>query len=80
MISRPVLISNKTPWQNLNEKQAGWEVDITTENCLVNYIEEATMWTQQEFEGYCKGAWQVANEYISNPQLIEDYNKLFNEY
>ena len=78
-IGRPVLISNKTPWLNLNEKQAGWEVDITRESCLVNYIEEAAMWTQQEFDAYCMGAWLVANNYISNPKLIEDYNKLFNE-
>ena len=54
MIGRPVLISNKTPWLKLNQKQAGWEVDITTQNCLVTYIEQAAMWQQQEFDIYCK--------------------------
>jgi len=79
MIGRPVLISNKTPWLNLNQIKAGWDVDLTKQNCLLNEIEEAANWTQQEFEQYCKGAWQVAHQYISNPKLIEDYNKLFNE-
>jgi glycosyltransferase involved in cell wall biosynthesis len=78
MIGRPVLISNKTPWLNLNKKQAGWEVDITTENCLASYIEQAAMWQQQEFEAYCKRAWQIANEYIGNPKLVEDYYPMFN--
>lgn len=79
MIGRPVLISNKTPWLNLNQIKAGWDVDLTKQNCLLNEIEEAANWTQKEFEEYCKGAWQVAHQYISNPKLIEDYNKLFNE-
>lgn len=79
MIGRPVLISNKTPWLNLNEIKAGWDVDLTKKNCLLNEIEEAANWTQQQFDEYCKGAWQVAHQYISNPKLIEDYNKLFNE-
>lgn len=79
MIGRPVLISNKTPWLNLNTKQAGWDVDITNPNCLMQYIGIAANWTQQEFDAYCKGAWQIAHNYISNPKLIQDYNILFNE-
>lgn len=79
MIGRPVLISNKTPWLNLNEKKAGWDVDLTKENCLVNFIEQAASWQQHEFDEYCNGAWQVAHNYISNPKLIADYNILFNE-
>ncbi|MFY7963874.1 MAG: glycosyltransferase, partial [Chitinophagaceae bacterium] len=77
MIGRPVLISNKTPWLNLNKNKVGWDVDLTKENCLLNEIEEAASWTQQEFEAYCKGSWRVASDYISNTNLIADYNKLF---
>lgn len=77
MIGRPVLISNKTPWLNLNKNKVGWDIDLTKENCLLNEIEEAANWTQQEFDEYCKGAWQVASNYISNPNLIADYNQIF---
>jgi glycosyltransferase involved in cell wall biosynthesis len=77
MIGRPVLISNKTPWLNLNEKKAGWEVDIIEQNSFVPFIKEAANWQQQAFDEYCKGAWQVANDYINNPNLVSDYNKLF---
>lgn len=77
MIGRPVLISNKTPWLNLNNLKAGWDVDLTKENCLLQYIEEAASWNQNEFDEYCKGSWLVAKNYLSNPNLIADYNSLF---
>jgi glycosyltransferase involved in cell wall biosynthesis len=77
MIGRPVLISNKTPWLNLKEKKAGWEVDIVPPNSFVAFIEEAANWQQQEFDDYCKGAWQVAKDYINNPKLVSDYNQIF---
>jgi hypothetical protein len=77
MIGRPILISNKTPWLDLNEKNAGWDVDIIQPNSFVPFIEEAANWQQQTFDEYCKGAWQVANDYINNPKLVSDYNQIF---
>lgn len=77
MIGRPVLISNKTPWLNLNKKNAGWDVDISEENCLANYLNQAVHWNQEEFNKNCNGAWQIANTYINNPSLISDYNLIF---
>jgi glycosyltransferase involved in cell wall biosynthesis len=77
MIGRPVLISNKTPWLNLNEKNAGWDVDIIQSNSFVPFLEEAANWQQQTFDEYCKGAWLVANEYINNPKLVSTYYPMF---
>lgn len=77
MIGRPVLISNKTPWLNLNQIKAGWDVDLTKENCLLQCIEEAANWNQTDFDRYCNGSWLVAKNYLSNPNLIADYTNLF---
>lgn len=77
LIGRPVLISNKTPWLELQSKQAGWDVDIEPADCLKDYIECAANWTQDEFDTHCKGAWEIANNYIHNPNLITDYNQMF---
>jgi len=77
MAGRPVLISDKTPWLNLKQKAAGWDVDIVKENSFVPFIEEAANWQQNEFEVYCKGAWQVANDYINNPKLVSEYYPMF---
>jgi len=78
MIGRPVLISNKTPWLDLNEKNAGWDVDIIQQNSFVPFLEEAASWQQQAFDEYCNGAWQIANEYIKNPKLVSTYYPMFN--
>ena len=78
MIGRPVLISNKTPWLNLNKKNAGWEINIIEQNSFVEFIEEAANWQQHTFDTYCKGAWQVANEYINNLTLVSNYYSIFN--
>ena len=77
MIGRPVLISNKTPWLSLNEKKAGWEVDIVQKNSFVPFIDEAAKWQQHTFNDYCDGAWHVANEYINNPKLVSTYYPMF---
>ena len=76
---RPVLISNQTPWVQLQEKNTGWDVDIENGIALTAPIEQAAAWSQDEFNTYCKASWQLANEYINNPQLTNGYNELFGE-
>ena len=63
---------------NLQVSKAGWEVDIIQQNSFIPFIEEAANWQQQAFDEYCKGAWQVANEYINNPELVSTYYPMFN--
>jgi glycosyltransferase involved in cell wall biosynthesis len=77
MIGRPVLISNKTPWLNLNTKKAGWDVNIIEQNSFETFIEEAANWQQNTFNAYCNGAWKVANDYIKNPTLVSTYFPIF---
>jgi len=75
---RPVLISDQTPWLNLNIKKAGWEIKLNSKDCLVPFIEEATEWDQIQFDIYCKGSWYIAHDFLNNPTIISDYNLLFN--
>ena len=76
---RPVLISTKTPWLNLQYSNTGWDVDIENDNALIEPIKKALAWSQDEFNTYCKASWQLANEYINNPQLTNGSNELFCE-
>ena len=75
---RPVLISNKTPWLNLQDSKVGWDVEIENDNALVEPIKKALAWNQEEFNTYCKASWQLANEYINNPKLVSTYYPMFN--
>ena len=78
LIGRPVLISDQTPWLDLNNKNAGWDINLNQINPLFPFIEKSSNWNQEHFNLLCEGAWSIAHEYISNPNLISDYNHLFN--
>jgi glycosyltransferase involved in cell wall biosynthesis len=74
---RPVLISDQTPWLNLASKNAGWDLPLDQPALFVNSIEEAAAWDQNSFDEWAHGAWQYAREFISNPDLHNQYLELF---
>jgi glycosyltransferase involved in cell wall biosynthesis len=74
---RPVLISDKTPWQGLREKNAGWDLSLSDPELFTKAVEDASAWTQKEFDAFANGAWNVAHDFISNPALVENYKLLF---
>lgn len=77
LAGRPVLISNQTPWLNLQTKGVGWDISLDDSDGFVNAIVEAAMWDQAKFNIYAKATWEYANTFISNPSLKEQYKKLF---
>jgi glycosyltransferase involved in cell wall biosynthesis len=74
---RPVLISDQTPWQNLQDEQAGWSLPLSEPDKFSKAIEEAAQWDQQTFNHYCEQSWNYAKAFTSNPQLISPYYQLF---
>jgi glycosyltransferase involved in cell wall biosynthesis len=74
---RPVLISDQTPWQNLQDEQAGWSLPLREPDKFSKAIEEAAQWDQQTFNHYCEQSWNYAKAFTSNPQLISPYYQLF---
>jgi hypothetical protein len=76
---RPVLISDKTPWQGLADKQAGWDVPLNSEDAFIAAVQQAATMEQEEFNTWCMGAWQLAAGFIQQSDLKRAYLKLFNE-
>lgn len=74
---RPVLISDQTPWQNLQDQQIGWSLSLNHAEKFTHAIEEAAFWNQETFNRYCENAWKYANIFTSNPQLLSPYYQLF---
>jgi glycosyltransferase involved in cell wall biosynthesis len=74
---RPVLISDQTPWLQLNKEKAGWDLPLSNPDFFVDAIETAAAWNQEQFDEYAKGAWQYAHNFITNPNLIGEYHQLF---
>jgi glycosyltransferase involved in cell wall biosynthesis len=74
---RPVLISDQTPWRNLQEHHAGWDLPLTDEKAFVQVLQEVTSMDDEAFQRLSAGAWQYAKHFTENSNLKEKYKELF---
>jgi len=77
LAGRPVLISDQTPWLNLEAHQIGWDLPLNNPKNFTNAIETAAAWDQGEFNVWALSAWQYAKKFIDNPALKNQYLQLF---
>lgn len=74
---RPVITSNFTPWDNLKEKNAGWNLDITNTSESIIQLNKIKEFNQAEYSNFCTGAYQMAKEYYSQSINLSNYKKIF---
>ena len=74
---RPVITSYFTPWNQLADKNAGWNVDISDETGIATLISAVCDMDQSLYDVFCSGAYSQANEYYQNGFDIGSYKKLF---
>ena len=75
-VGRPVITSNFTPWNNLKEKMAGWNIDIQ-ETEIRNAIRELNGLKAVELAQYYEGAHRMAAEYFFASDFETNYKTLF---
>ena len=73
----PVLISDQTIWKNLAEKNAGWDIALKNENEIIDAINKACTWSQEEFNLYSKGALTFAQQIFDDKEGVEQNKNLF---
>jgi glycosyltransferase involved in cell wall biosynthesis len=66
----PVLISNQTPWQNLEQNQAGWDLPLHREDLFQRALSVAVDMDQARFDQWSSGARRVGGAEL-NPDAIE---------
>ncbi|MEZ4918233.1 MAG: glycosyltransferase [Saprospiraceae bacterium] len=77
LAGRPVLISDQTPWTNLEEKGIGLSLPLNNIDAFTQAIETFAVMDQEAFDLYAKRAWQFADEYVNDPELVQGYQKMF---
>jgi glycosyltransferase involved in cell wall biosynthesis len=77
LAGRPVLISDQTPWLRLEDKHAGWDLPLADPDVFTRAVEQAAAWDQEKFDGWARCSWQYARNFMQNPELQEQYLKLF---
>lgn len=73
---RPVMISDRTPWRNLQGKKIGWDLPLSNPIGYLNALQEAFSWDQNEFAMYSQNAKNFADS-IDNLATLEKYKTLF---
>lgn len=76
-VGTPVIISHFTPWNNLQEKNAGWNVHINHQQEICTLVNDLSKLDKTEWQHYCNGAWQLANDYYNSSDYTTNYTNLF---
>jgi glycosyltransferase involved in cell wall biosynthesis len=73
----PLLISDRTPWKNLKEQQAGWDLSLEDRASFVRAIRALENAEQQVFEKWSIGAFALGRRYLNDPVTVEQSIALF---
>lgn len=74
----PVITSNFTPWNNLEQQEAGWNVDINNQNSIKNLLNQLSTKSAEDWVKYNTNALSIADKYYyEESNFIESYKKLF---
>ena len=74
---RPVLISDQTPWRNLQEYYAGWDLSLSDEAAFVRVLQQVAAMDDEAYQQWSTGAWQYAKNFTESSDLKEKYKELF---
>ncbi len=83
MAGRPVIISDRTPWKNLEMIQnskfngIGWDLPLEKPGRFAEVIEYCAAMGQEEYDAMSRNAYQYAQQVIEDSSVIEATRKLF---
>jgi glycosyltransferase involved in cell wall biosynthesis len=77
MAGVPVIISENTPWRDLKEKNAGWDISLDRIDKFQEQIQVCLHMAQDEYNLISQSAFQLAKEFTSNENLLTNYKKMF---
>ena len=75
----PVLISDQTPWRDLEAQGIGWDLPLDHKSAFVQAIEEAQAMSADDFAEFRQRVLAWAKQKFENPEAIEA-NKAMFEY
>jgi glycosyltransferase involved in cell wall biosynthesis len=73
----PVMISDQTPWRNLEQMKVGWDYPLQMKEKFVNAITQAAGWDQQQYNEWSESSYSYARDYIKELGALAKYRQLF---
>lgn len=76
-LGKPVLISDQTPWKNLEAAGAGWDLPLGKPELFRQAIEKAAALGQEEYADLCRSTRRYVEAFLSGSELKRGYLELF---
>ena len=75
----PVIISDQTPWRNLENRKLGFDIALTDKGKFVQAIEVLAKYNQEDYASWSKAAYDFGSEYLNNPEILKQNLNLFKD-
>jgi glycosyltransferase involved in cell wall biosynthesis len=76
-VGRPLLISDRTPWKDLDSKQAGWDIPLDKPERFEKVLQELLEMGSKHFERLSTGAFAVGQRSLGDPTGRDGYRRMF---
>lgn len=73
----PVIISDRTPWRDLEAQKAGFDISLDAKSAMIAAIEKIAEMNQNTFALWSQNAQKLASAHLNNSTDIEANRKLF---
>ena len=73
----PVIISDKTPWRNLEENKAGWDISLRDEKKLIQTIQKAIDMDKEVYNLWSRLSVEYAKKYCMDESTVINYKNMF---
>lgn len=72
----PVIVSNRTPWRNLSEKGAGWDLPLES-SAFYSVLNECLSMENLQYQKMCEAAFALAKEVANDKTVLQMQYELF---
>lgn len=73
----PVLISDQTPWNDLENLGVGWSLPLAGPDAFADIIDQVALWSQERINQVSAAAMQYARSVAKDDAVLEDNRRLF---
>jgi glycosyltransferase involved in cell wall biosynthesis len=73
----PVIISDQTPWHNLEKELLGWDLPLKNREVFATVIKTCAAMGQDRYNQLSNASFRFASQRTKDAQLIEDNRRLF---
>jgi glycosyltransferase involved in cell wall biosynthesis len=73
----PVLISDRTPWRELQDAGVGWDIPIDDTERFTTILQQCVDADDESYAAFRARAKEYAERFVANPEVVEANRKLF---